>query len=296
MDVNYLRDFILLVKVGNYGEASFQRSISQSTLTRHIQSLEQELGQSLFDRSTRKIELSDFGSYFLPYAEEIVKDQDKADLAVKYYSLERTKVVIFGISSQPNRFHMQRMLAAFQKEHPDFKLYIEEGLQDELEHMLNTREVDIITSVIPMDPAADFQALPPHFITMGTSELCAILPKSDPLAIHPSVKLEDIADAPLLLPPERTVSYKQIIDAFRRAELVPNIFYKGNAADFMEDGAGIALRFRSMSEPYDTAAFAAVPVEPPVKLRFGLQFSARLTAAEQELIKEVKKNWSSGDE
>ena len=63
-----IREFVFLANINNFQEAADALYISQSTLSRHIQSLENELQNKLFDRTTRSVQLSEFGKFFLPYA------------------------------------------------------------------------------------------------------------------------------------------------------------------------------------------------------------------------------------
>ena len=51
--------------------------ISQSSLSKHIMSIEKELGHSLFNRTTRKVSLTSFGKTYLPYAQRIVATDDE---------------------------------------------------------------------------------------------------------------------------------------------------------------------------------------------------------------------------
>ena len=68
MDVERCKEFVVLAQTRNFLEASNQLFISQSSLSKHIKSLEKELGVTLLDRSTRKVELSSIGRVFLPFA------------------------------------------------------------------------------------------------------------------------------------------------------------------------------------------------------------------------------------
>ena len=68
MEIDYIREFITLAQVQNYMAAAEESYISQPSLTKHIKAIEMELGVSLFDRTTRKVHLNQFGRTFLPYA------------------------------------------------------------------------------------------------------------------------------------------------------------------------------------------------------------------------------------
>ena len=76
MEINYLREFVVLAQTGNFMEAADLLYCSQSTLSKHIQNMETELGVPLFDRTTRKVALSKFGQLLLPYAKQIAELQD----------------------------------------------------------------------------------------------------------------------------------------------------------------------------------------------------------------------------
>ena len=75
MEIDYIREFVVLTETENFLEAAERLFISQSSLTRHIKSLEEDLGMQVFDRTTRKVTLNNFGKLFLPYAKEISRIQ-----------------------------------------------------------------------------------------------------------------------------------------------------------------------------------------------------------------------------
>ena len=53
MELSYIREFVVLAETGNYLEAADVLFIAQSSLSRHIKSIEADLGAPLFDRTTR---------------------------------------------------------------------------------------------------------------------------------------------------------------------------------------------------------------------------------------------------
>ena len=72
MKIEYLNEFLVLARCLNYVVAADMLFLSQSTLTRHIQALEEFYGVSLFDRSTRKMTLTKEGELLIPYAKAIL--------------------------------------------------------------------------------------------------------------------------------------------------------------------------------------------------------------------------------
>jgi len=72
METAYFREFILLNDKKSFQATASELGISASSLTRHIQALEQDTGELLLVRNTHFLELTDAGRVFLRYARSIV--------------------------------------------------------------------------------------------------------------------------------------------------------------------------------------------------------------------------------
>lgn len=75
MNTENLKEFIVLAETKNFWEASERLYMNQSTLSKHIKNLESELGISLFTRTTRRVELTNYGRIFLPYAKSVIRSE-----------------------------------------------------------------------------------------------------------------------------------------------------------------------------------------------------------------------------
>ena len=73
MNINSLKYFITLAEQLHFGRAADMLFISQSTLSYHINELENELGIKLFTRNNRKVLLSSTGAAILPLAKPKVR-------------------------------------------------------------------------------------------------------------------------------------------------------------------------------------------------------------------------------
>jgi DNA-binding transcriptional LysR family regulator len=82
MDTRYISEFVSLAETLSYSRTAHDLHLSQSSLSRHIQMMEKELGP-LFIRSTRRIELSPGGRIYLPWAKKITAAQQAAEAALK---------------------------------------------------------------------------------------------------------------------------------------------------------------------------------------------------------------------
>ncbi len=77
MRIEQLQAFIAITETGNFGQAAKKCGVTQSTISRQIQSLEQDLGLALFHRSAQA-KLTVGGEKLLPRAQKICQEWNKA--------------------------------------------------------------------------------------------------------------------------------------------------------------------------------------------------------------------------
>ena len=68
MELRNIKSFLKIAECGSFSQAANYLGYAQSTVTFHIQQLEEELGYSLFERIGKKISLTSYGENFLPLA------------------------------------------------------------------------------------------------------------------------------------------------------------------------------------------------------------------------------------
>ena len=83
MHLNQIKSFITVSQVLNFTNAARQNGVPQSTISRQINDLEQQLGVKLFYRTKRNVRLTQEGWAFLPYAQEILDAAKKGAFAVR---------------------------------------------------------------------------------------------------------------------------------------------------------------------------------------------------------------------
>lgn len=96
MDLRILKYFLLVAKEENITKASKELHITQPSLSRHIQALEDELGIKLFTRSKYKVTLTSEGTLFYRRAQEIISLSEKAIKEVKNTQEELTGQISIG--------------------------------------------------------------------------------------------------------------------------------------------------------------------------------------------------------
>ena len=79
MEIRHFVTFTKVIETGSFTQAAEYLGYTQSTVTSHIQALEEHLGAPLFDRMGRKFQLTDIGKKLLPYTKEILATYSKIE-------------------------------------------------------------------------------------------------------------------------------------------------------------------------------------------------------------------------
>lgn len=72
-----LKIFCSVAETLQFRESAYRLAVSPQVITRTISELEKELGEVLFQRSTRQVKLTDFGKQFLPQAQQLLADSER---------------------------------------------------------------------------------------------------------------------------------------------------------------------------------------------------------------------------
>ena len=72
-----LRYFCVASETLNFRETAQRLAVSPQVVTRMIAELEELLGETLFNRNTRNIKLTEFGTQFLPQAQQFLKEEER---------------------------------------------------------------------------------------------------------------------------------------------------------------------------------------------------------------------------
>lgn len=191
MELNHIREFIQLSRTLNFLAASEELFISQSTLSRHIQALERELGAPLFTRTARHVELTDFGRRFLPYALEL------ADTQTRYTNelvaeLRRSQKVIIDFGGAMSPYNIANIFARFKEENPDITLELIHR-QSTLKSLRNN-ECDFLLNSEVYSPGKEFDS----FVFLKDT-LVAVVPNSHKLAKRTQIELSELEGEKFIL-------------------------------------------------------------------------------------------------
>lgn len=122
MDINNIRLFVLAAEKQNIGSAGRDLRISPAQATTRLAKLEAELGVELLHRSTRKVSLSQDGADYLPYAREILAQDDAARAALGKQSMQLKGTIRFAASSTFAQLYIAPLVPDFLAAYPSLAL------------------------------------------------------------------------------------------------------------------------------------------------------------------------------
>jgi DNA-binding transcriptional LysR family regulator len=136
-----LRTFLAVVEEGGILAASRKLNTVQSNVTGRIQRLEAELGQQLFHRSGRRLELAPAGRALRGYAEQMLALEQQTRNAIDTLG-EQCGELRIGSMETFAAMHLPRGLMQLRARHPRIKLKVEAGTTSEMVERVRSRKLD----------------------------------------------------------------------------------------------------------------------------------------------------------
>lgn len=179
VEIQYLKEFAAVAKYCSYVEASNQLYVSESTLFKHIKTLEQELGISVFERSGRSITLTDYGNILLNYANSVLLETEQLSRDIQNEKDDLSNEVLIL-----SEYRMTDLLRDFRRKNGKYRV-----------HQIMERGAKSASS--PVEPDLYFMfSVPPgdeyESIVYRQESLAAILPLQHPLAKRASIHPTDL--------------------------------------------------------------------------------------------------------
>jgi DNA-binding transcriptional LysR family regulator len=184
MDVQQIKNFLVLCDTLNFRKAAGQINIVQPALSRQIQLLENEMAAMLFNRSKRTVTLTEAGIFFQKEAQRILQDLDKTIIrTAQVHNGEAGEVRITHSSSAMNTV-VPSFLVKVKHKWPDLKTIAQETSNFQQIEMLLTLETDIgVAPNIVLPPEVSSKIL-------YSENFVLILPGNHPLS---KKKLNDLS-------------------------------------------------------------------------------------------------------
>ncbi|NRQ39692.1 LysR family transcriptional regulator [Nonomuraea sp. NN258] len=188
MELNSLRQFLVVARLEHLSRAADELRVAQPSLSRTIARLESELGAPLFDRSGR-LRLNDAGRLFRDYVERSLGELEAGRRAVA----EATSEGLGAVRLASETFlTLTGPLAAYKQAHPAVEIALHWTPADEMSRRLRAQDVDLCVASQPIQAEGLASArLFDEPVGLG-------VPLDHPLAGRASVSVDELADQPFI--------------------------------------------------------------------------------------------------
>lgn len=189
MDIESLNTFLVVSRTKHFGKASGELYISQSSVSKQIKSIEKELNTSLFNRTTRQVELTPAGEELQIYAKDIVQTYFKLKKNMCKYDKSKEVNITFGTMGLTNIYKLPRMISYFKRIYPNINIELVEGNVNYIVKNLKQNNINIALLTTNTPGISKFRKYPLIF-----DEVCIAVPKSHYLDEKNIIYLSDLYD------------------------------------------------------------------------------------------------------
>lgn len=260
MEIRVLKYFLMAAREENITKAAELLHITQPTLSRQLQQLEEKLGVKLFQRSNHSIRLTEDGMLLKRRAQEIVALTDKTEKEFQHKEESVSGEISIGSGETKSVHELAEIISLFREEYPAVSYDFYTANADDIKERLDKGLLDIGLLAEPVDISKY------NFVRLNGRERWGILVREDSvLAAKEYVKPEDLLEIPLLMV-RRPLVQSELAGWFDnyydQIHIVGTYNLINNAAVMVEKGIGCALCF-NLGVTFDKLRF--VPLLPAVE-------------------------------
>lgn len=154
MTIETIETFLLLCEYKNFTRTANKLFIAQSTVTNRIAELEKEIGQPLFKRNNKSMELTVDGKIYYDFALRIIQLHNSALASINEGNNFHKEKVHIGTTNTIYECHLKNKLISYiTKEDNDVAIKLTIGHSDELLDMLTRDLIDYVYTYVPLRKA-----------------------------------------------------------------------------------------------------------------------------------------------
>ncbi|RKN86652.1 selenium metabolism-associated LysR family transcriptional regulator [Paenibacillus ginsengarvi] len=242
LNFHQLHIFYTVAEKGSFSMAAQALHMTQPAVTMQVQSLEDYFGTKLFQRSTKKIELTEAGRTLLPFAKRSIDLIKSTDVAMSKFTHMLEGRLQLGASLTIGEYILPRLLGPFSREYPSISVSLK---------VMNTTQ--ILEEIFGHQLTFGLVEAPIHHPDVKTEvvlndELMLIVHADHPLAEQEVITLDDVQLYPFILR-EQGSGTRQVMEqelqrvgfGTDRLKIVMELGSTGAIKSAVEAGLGITL-------------------------------------------------------
>ena len=212
--VKQLRAFVYTVKLGTLTRAAEALFLSQPSVSLQIKALERELDVTLFERTRRRITVTDAGEALYELARPLIEGWESldSDFRARMQGLQSGSLVI-AAGTSTIQYLLPTLVQAFRERMPGVHLELANVTGKDGLALLREDRADFAVGSM-LDVPHDLAYEPVyHYDPM------LIMPLDHPLADKPDIAIEDLSPYGLILPPQRLTTFRLVDLVFQKRQV-----------------------------------------------------------------------------
>lgn len=266
MEKNQLIYVLEIAKCGNITKAAENLHLSQPSLSNQIIQLEKELGIPLFERSRKRVYLTEAGEIFAREAASIIRDFTSLKQLMEEYAQQKKGCIRIGALSIMCSLKIPEFVSDFSRQHPDIELSILESGSAALLHALKEKKIDVAFVIMEQSPSLSEQQTA---LKLFDSNIMVAVPyewKKDTSSVF---TLEDLSEFPLITTTENFHMSSMILSRMDAKNIPYKIISVCNQIDsclaLVNKAMGITFCAEETAEYFHYPNIALIPLCPEIK-------------------------------
>lgn len=266
VELQHLRDFVVLSEELHFGRAAERLHIAQPSLSQHVSRLERMWGGQLFDRSGHRVRLTALGALMVIQAQRILDACEQASEIARRSAAGDAGVLRIGLASGVDPGWFNGALKSLHCAFPELSLTVADMPSPQIRHSLRASRIDVGIAWMPID-ASDL-----HITLLASEEHVAVLPVDHPLGRLAAIPMHAFDNEPVVLFP-RMMSpdvYDHLSGFFRQAGAVPRVQHESFTAEsnliMTQAGLGISIIAKRYMEAISPSGIVVRPIYDPVPI------------------------------
>lgn len=259
-----LQCFVTLVKTQSFTRTAEQLYLTQPTISKILQQLEQQLQVKLLVKPEhgrkRQVELTEIGQRIYQHALELLQAEQNIFLEIENYQQLKTGTLKLGVPPLGSQL-LTTALFDYHQQWPEIELSFLEVGSKGIEQALLNNELDVGVLLHPFDQQIF------NSIELCDYPLMVLLRRDATWATRKKINLEELQHQSFLMFPENFSLNRIILDACQQHGFYPTIACRTSQwnllADMVLQRMGIALLPQYYTDMLDPELFAAIPLEKP---------------------------------
>ncbi|MBM7633103.1 LysR family transcriptional regulator [Geomicrobium sediminis] len=154
MDIKHLVTFLKVIETGSFTRAAELLGYTQSSVTAHIQTIEEHLNAPLFDRLGRKIHLTDAGKEALPHIKNVIEHYKRLESIGSDKATVKGELKITATESI-TLYRLEPILRTFKEQHPEVKLTLSNATCSTNKSAVLNGDTDLAFVLLPLVEEVD---------------------------------------------------------------------------------------------------------------------------------------------